>query len=343
MYIYIKSECITSYLKIGFSIFALILVLHLPVCGQVGLNPKEKSISFFEKADSLNRKRLVPSTIFGAVSYTGFSIGLYNAWYKNFDQEPFHFFDDRREWNYMDKYGHFYTAYFQGVLVYKGAKWTGLTDKNSILTGFFLGTLFQSTIEVMDGFSSKWGFSKADVAMNFAGSGAFVVQQKFWGEQRIHFKMSNIPQPYSDQDLQSINSDQTTTLQNRADNLFGTTFPERFLKDYNSQIYWACLDIKKFVPHSSFPKWLNIAVGYGAGNLFGGYENIWTEGTADFDVSSLNPRYSRILLSPDINLSAIRTKSHFFNTLLDVADVFHLPLPALEYNTLGEFHFHFFL
>ncbi len=302
---------------------------------------QENSIPFFQKADSLNKKRFIPSAAFSAISYTGFSIGLYNAWYRNFEQEPFHFFDDRNEWKNMDKYGHFYTAYFQGVLVYKGAKWTGLSEDKSILTGFLLGTLFQSTIEVMDGFSSKWGFSKADIAMNFAGSGAFVVQQKFWGEQRVTFKLSNIPRPYPSNKINSEDGLSTSSLEKRANALYGSSFPEKFLKDYNSQVYWMCIDIKKFIPSTSYPKWLNLAIGYSGGNLYGGFDNTWMEGDALFDVNEMYPRYSRFLIAPDINLSSIRTNNYFINGVLDVFDIFHIPMPAIEYNTLGEFKFHF--
>ena len=242
----------------------------------------------------------------------------------------------------MDKYGHFYTAYFQGVLVYKGAKWTGLSEDKSILTGFLLGTLFQSTIEIMDGFSSKWGFSIADIGMNFAGSSAFVLQQKYWGEQRITFKMSNVVRSYPSTIVQSKDGLSTTTIEARASSLFGSSVAERFLKDYNTQVYWASIDIKKFAPNSNYPKWLNFAVGYSAGNLYGGYENEWNLGGVEYEVNDIFPRYSRFLIAPDINLSSIRTSSYFWNGVLDVFDIFHLPVPALEINTLGEVHFHFF-
>ena len=145
-----------------------------------------------------------------------------------------------------------------------------------------------------------------------------------------------------DQIIQSTDGNATTTLLSRANNLYGDNFAERFLKDYNNQVYWASIDVKKFAPNSSFPKWLNVAVGYSAGNLYGGFENRWEENGFTFDVSDLYPRHSRFLIAPDINLSSIRTNSYFWNGVLDVFDIFHLPLPALEINTLGEVHFHFF-
>lgn len=305
----------------------------------------EKFDRFFSISDSLDRKKLNTSIIVSTGSYVGFSIGFYHAWYKKFDQEPFHLYNDLGEWRHMDKVGHFYGAYMQGMLIHKGSKWIGLSDNTATWTGFALGSLFQSTLEVMDGFSSKWGFSIPDVAMNFAGSSAFVVQQKVWKEQRIKFKVSNIPKKYSDLEIIATNSGASSSLAKRAENLYGSTFTEKFLKDYNSQIIWAAVDIKSFLPESSnFPKWLNLALGFGAGNMFGGYSNTWNEGPNNFRLNETQyPRYSSIYLAPDINLSNIRSKSFLFNSILDIFDIFKLPLPAIEYNTLGEFHFHFFI
>ena len=147
---------------------------------------------------------------------------------------------------------------------------------------------------------------------------------------------------YPDVQVTSLDGTTTTSTETRLKSLFGTTYPERFLKDYNGQVYWACIDVKKFAPSSSFPKWLNIGIGYSAGNLYGGYENKWEVDDQVYEVESLFPRYSRFLLAPDINLSSIRTKSYFWNGVLDIFDIFHVPMPALEINTLGEVHFHFF-
>ena len=300
--------------------------------------------NFLTPSDTLNKKRFYTSATIGTVTYSGFTIGLYNAWYKNYDQKAFHLFNDSDEWRAMDKFGHFYTAYFQGVLCYKGAKWTGLNERQSIMTGFMLGSLFQTTLEVMDGYSAKWGFSLPDMAMNILGSSAFVAQQSVWNEQRISFKVSNIPLAYSQDPILSLDGTTTSSLQRRSENLYGRSFPEKFLKDYNSQVIWASINIKSFLgDESRFPSWLNLAVGYGAANMFGGTQNRWTEGDKIFDVEKQNPRYSSIYLSPDIDLWKIRSRYKSVNSLLDIFNIFKIPAPAIEYNTLGEFHFHFFI
>ncbi|MEZ5059743.1 MAG: hypothetical protein R2879_22140 [Saprospiraceae bacterium] len=88
---------------------------------------------------------------------------------------------------------------------------------------------------------------------------------------------------------------------------------------------------------SSFPKWLNIAVGYGAGNLFGGYANEWTDDTGNRFVLNANefPRYRRYMLSLDIDLSKIRTNKKWLNTLFKTLNWIKIPAPALEFRSTG--------
>lgn len=298
--------------------------------------------SFIVPTDTLNKKRLTSASIFAGSTYTAFSVGLYNVWYRQYDQSSFQFFDDWKEWNNMDKMGHFYTAYFQGVLCYQGARWTGLSEFQSIWTGALLGTLFQSTIEVMDGFSEKWGFSFYDVAYNTAGVGVFVLQQKWWNEQRIHFKVSSYRRAYSEAPFLSTSNLESTTLQQRADNLFGSSFAERFLKDYNAQTLWASVNIHSFLPESSrFPKWLNLALGTGSENLYGGFENEWISNGATFQLEEdLFPRYRQFFIGLDLDLTRLPIDNYYWKSLLSIFNIFKLPGPAIEINTLGQVKLH---
>ena len=38
-------------------------------------------------------------------------VGINEVWYKNYARSDFHFFDDLKEWNGMDKIGHACTSY----------------------------------------------------------------------------------------------------------------------------------------------------------------------------------------------------------------------------------------
>lgn len=299
--------------------------------------------SFITPVDTFHQKRFTTAAIFSGVTYSAFSYGLYNAWYKQYDQTSFHFFNDWNEWNNMDKMGHFYTAYFQGVLCYKGASWTGLNKKKSILTGVLLGSLFQSTIEVMDGFSDKWGFSVPDITYNTLGAGTFALEQWLWDEQRITFKVSSYSRPYSNEIIYSNTGKETTTLENRANDLFGSSFAERFLKDYNAQTLWASINIHSFLSEDHpFPKYLNIALGTGSENMFGGYENKWP---GDFSSTfmlddNLFPRYRQFFLGVDIDLTKLPIDNYYWKSLLSILNIFKIPGPAIEVNTLGQVKFH---
>lgn len=313
-------------------------IVTVPAQGQSFDNQKS---SFFTPSDTFNQKRFNYALGISAVTYTGFSIGLYHTWYKQYPQGKFHFFDDYGEWNNMDKIGHVYTSYFQGVLCYRGARWTGLSDDKSIMVGAICGSLFQTTIEVMDGFSTEWGFSLSDMGANTAGIGLFALQQKYWKEQRISLKVSSYPKSYPDY---YVIGDQGTkmSLQDRADDLFGSSFPERFLKDYNAQVYWASVNVNSFLPeNNNWPDWLNVAVGYGADNMFGGFENEWESNGELFAVDTEEyPRVHQFYLGLDLDLTKIKTENPFLKGVLSMFNIFKAPSPAIELNSRGEFTFH---
>jgi hypothetical protein len=196
-------------------------------------------------------------------------------------------------------------------------KWAGLNRKQQIWIGGLAGATFQTVIEVLDGFSSEWGWSWGDFTANCIGSGLLIGQQLGWNEQRISFKFSFHKMNYND-----------NMLNRRSDSLFGSSLPERALKDYNGQAYWLSANIKSFFPQSKIPGWLNVAVGYGASGMFGGYSNKWTEGSASFDRSDI-PRQRQWYLAPDIDFTRIRTKSKFLKSVFFVLNAFKLPAPAL--------------
>lgn len=300
------------------------------------------SQSYLTPSDTLNKKRFNTALGFTAATYATFSVILYNTWYKKFDRSSFHFFNDVDEWKQMDKIGHTHTAYFQSALWYKGAKWTGLNEKKSIFTGMICGTLFQSTLEVMDGFSSKWGFSIPDMAANIAGVSGFALQQHYWQDQRITLKVSSIPVSYSSDPILSESTSSTSSLSTRADQLFGANYFESFLKDYNAQTYWASVNVHSFLQKGNkWPVWLNIAVGYGAENMFGGFENRWSEDGQNFIADNLiYPRYRQFYIGFDVDLPKIKPKNPFLKTIFSIINIFKIPSPALEINTQGNVVFH---
>ena len=286
--------------------------------------------SFLAPADSLNKCRVATAAGSWAGIYGGTLIGLNELWYKNYPRSSFHFFNDNGEWNQIDKVGHIYTAYLESQWSTKAFLWSGVKKKKAYILGGLTGFSLQTTLEILDGFSSKWGFSVGDISANTLGSAINVTQNLLWDEQRIRIKFSSHPVRYSDD------------VKARARDLYGISIPELVMKDYNGQTYWLSVNPSSFLnSESKFPKWFNIAVGYGADGMFGGFENIAydIDGMVTFNRTDI-PRSRQFYLTPDISFSRIKTNSHFLKTIFEMADVLKFPAPSLEYNTAGKIKWH---
>ena len=301
-----------------------------------------QKLKFFETPDSFNNTRFWVATGGTALVYTGTLIALNEAWYKDYPRSSFHFKDDWGEWENVDKMGHLFATYMYSKYMSGIARWTGIDENTADWIGVGSAMFFQTTVEVLDGFSEQWGFSWSDMAFNAIGAGMYIGQQKLWGEQRILVKWSSSPINYPDYTVTSTDGEYTMTLQQRVDQLYGTGFWERLLKDYNAQTVWASVNIYSFLrEESKFPKWLNVAFGYGANNMFGGYENAWEYNGANYVLDPVDfPRYSQYYLTLDVDLSKIKTRSPFLRTLLDVLNVIKIPAPAVEFNKVDGVRFH---
>lgn len=298
--------------------------------------------SFIEQDTTINN-RLLPTSVTLAVGY-GTSVALLNnTWYKKFSRSSFHFFDDWGEWENVDKLGHIFASQSQGIYTYHLYRWSGLSENQSILYASMTSLLFQSTIEVLDGFSSEWGFSLSDYTSNLIGVALFAFQQKRWKEQRILLKVSSIKNNYSTVKLQQSvsNGGSSFNFEQRASELFGNGLPSRFLKDYNAQTIWLSVNLQSVLKLSKCPSWINLAFGYGAQNMLGGYENSWNENGQYIQIpNDILPRYSQFYLSPDIDLTKIKVKKKGWKTLLGILNVIKVPFPTIEVTTLGNVKFH---
>lgn len=259
--------------------------------------------------------------------WTGSFLTLNKAWYSQYPKKRFHLYNDFGEWQQMDKAGHFWSTNQISRHSYQIWRWTGMEEKKAIWVGSLSGMAYLSIIEILDGYSDKWGFSIPDVLANMSGAAAFGLQQGIWHEQRISFKLSYSPVAYG-------------PLKSRSDELFGKSQLEKVLKDYNGQTYWASFNIHSFIPDSRVPSWLNLAVGYGAGMMLGGYRNEWVDATGLLVSRNDIDRYRRYHLSLDVDLTKIKTKHRALKTVFDLFNVLKIPAPGIEYDTRGRLRFH---
>ena len=265
-----------------------------------------------------------------AAFWTGSYIALDKTWYSNYPRSSFHFFNDNNEWEQMDKMGHVWTAYNLGRASAELWSWSGLPRKRSVVYGGLSAIAYQSIIEIQDGFSSEWGFSWGDMTANIAGAAAYVSQELGWKDQCIQIKMSYWPYGYS------------PDLIARRNQLFGAGPIERTLKDYNSQTYWISANLKSFFSKSNLPAWLNVSIGYSADGMLGGVENRWTDKQGNYFDRTNIPRVRRFFISPDIDLTKIKTHSKLLKTIFFTLNILKIPAPAIELNSKGKMVGHIF-
>jgi len=280
---------------------------------------QSKLDTFLTPSDTLNIPRLntivVSEASIGAITL----LCLNQLWYADFERSKFHTINDNSAWLQMDKLGHVFTSYQLGKYGSHLLNWSGVGERDQLLYGATLGFTFLTAVEVLDGYSKEWGFSWGDILANGSGTSLYIGQELLWKEQRIALKYS---------------FHQTKYAKQRPDKL-GETYLEQTLKDYNGQTYWLSANLHSFFKESKIPKWLNVAVGYGAEGMLTGTKDV------DNQVLTSNERYRQYYLSFDLNLSKISTNSKLLRSILDVFNVIKIPFPTLEFNKKGTV-FHLF-
>ena len=274
-----------------------------------------------ELPDSVRKKRLTYLVIGNSVAYAATMTVLYNAWYRDYKESKFHFFNDNAEYLQMDKMSHAWATYNISRAASAMWQWGGMPYKKSVWVGGLSGLLFETTIEVLDGFSSEWGFSCGDMLANITGSTLYVSQELLWKEQRIQLKGSWHINNYSGYSQEIVD---------RVDNYYGNTTLSRIIKDYNGETYWLSFNLKSFFKKSNLPDWLNFSVGHGADGMFGGVTNEWHDANGNYVNRNDIQRYRRFYFAPDIDLTKIKTRSKFLKTIFFALNALKFPTPAVE-------------
>jgi hypothetical protein len=274
---------------------------------------------FLKPSDTLNKSRKNRVIAVEAIVATGALVGLNQLWYADYPRSDFHFINDNAEWLQVDKAGHFYSSYHLGRLSAEMLEWSGASQKDQLIYGAGMGFAFLTAVEALDGFSSEWGASTGDIIANAAGTALYVSQELMWKEQRITPKFSF----------------HTTQYAQYRPNVLGSSLAEQILKDYNGQTYWLSVNLHSFSKGSKIPKWLNLAIGYGAdGMITGNREN------NGLFLTPKTERSRRFYLSLDVDLTKIDTKSHFLKTIFSVLNTLKIPAPTIEYSRLEGFKGH---
>lgn len=272
-----------------------------------------------------NKKRINLMAAANITGYAGIMIGLNSLWYAKYPRSSFHFFNDDAEWLQVDKAGHMYGAYIESRSSNELWRQSGISRKKRIWISGLSGIAYETIIETLDGFSAEYGWSWGDFTANTIGSTLFTAQELAWDDQRIKLKFSFHKKNYGAPDLNA-----------RADVIYGKSETERFIKDYNGITDWASIDIKSFFPKAPVPKWFAIALGYGAEGMFGARSNIAKDkyGNVTFNRSDIK-RYRQWFMSPDIDLTKIKTKKKGLRFLYACLSAFKFPAPSIEFSNGG--------
>jgi hypothetical protein len=152
------------------------------------------------------------------------------------------------------------------------------------------------------------------MAANTLGTGMAIGQKLLWKEQRVQLKFSFYTSPYA----------------KYRPNLLGHEPYMQLLKDYNGQIYWLSINPSSFLnKDTKFPKWLNVALGYGANGMIGARDNNFLIQDSDGTIKTFN-RYRQSYLSLDVDFTRIPTKSKLLKSIFSCINVIKIPFPSLE-------------
>jgi len=289
--------------------------LLLLLCCSTGFSQVTDTLA--TDSSTVNRRKLIPIVAVETAFYVAGMSYLQFVWYKDKERVPFHFYNDTKGYQQVDKFGHVFGAYVESYIGYKLLRNAGVSKGKALLYGGTLGLVLQTPIEVYDGLYKGWGFSAPDMVANAAGSAFVIGQELLFDEQVAKYKFSFSPSPYYKQ----------------ANGYLGDTHLESLFLDYNSHTYWLSVPINKLALKNTVPDWANVAIGYSANGMFGEFQNRRYYRGVSLPETERNRQF---LLSLDIDWTKIKTDSRLLNTILKGMFFIKLPFPALEVNSKGQ-------
>jgi hypothetical protein len=296
----------------------ILLYLYSGIFARVNAQENANKLpSVYTYPDSLNRKAMAWVVGTHAGLYAGTMWFLNQIWYKDRASVPFHFYNDHSGYLQIDKFGHATTAFQESSISYYAFRKVGLPKNKALIYGGLMGFILQLPIEISDGLNEGWGFSWGDITANAFGSALVISQEHFFDTQIVTMKFSYWPTDYADM----------------CNGYLGKTAFQGLSKDYNGHTYWFSTNINRITRKEFMPRWLNFAVGYSAGGMFGEFRNITEYNGVHIPETQ---RFRQLFFSLDVDWTKIRTNSTFVEILFKGLNIIKVPFPALQFNTKGE-------
>lgn len=243
----------------------------------------------------INGTRLAIVTGTAAVGITAVHLYQQNAWWKE-HRTSFHFREDLVYASNVDKIGHLYGASVMTFLFSRALRWANLSEGGSLVWGATGATLFQTYVEIEDGFSEYWGFDRVDFAADVIGAWYPVLQHYVPPLKNVQLRFSYFPK---DAGAASAIPGQTKTI----------------IDDYEGQTFWLTVTPHTLLPegHRWWPDFLGIAVGVAV------RDNISPD------------RYLAWYVAPELDFRYIIPRdTEFLRVLGEALNYLHLPMPAVR-------------
>jgi hypothetical protein len=234
----------------------------------------------------------------GVTAGTVAAIHIYqqNAWWKG-HRSSFHFREDLVYACNVDKLGHLYAASTLTFCFGKSLSWAGLSESSGLLWGAVGSSLFQTYVEIEDGFSEYWGFDRVDFAGDLVGAWYPYFQYRFPVLKNFQFRFSYLPKNAGEA---SAIPGQTKTI----------------LDDYEGQTIWLTVTPGGLLPDSWggwWPRFLALALGVSVRN-------------------NVSPdRHLVWYIAPDLDMKHIIPQdTPFLRLLSEALNFIHFPMPAVQ-------------
>lgn len=217
----------------------------------------------------------------------------YSSWWKG-ELTSFHFRDDINQVLNADKFGHAYFSFVISDLFGRSLQWSGVKRNSALMWGGICTLLFQTYVEIEDGFRPNLGFSTSDELSNLVGAFIPYAKAKFHWMNFINFKLSIFPSEK-----------------------FKSGAHRFIVDDYESLYFWLSFDISGILKLKVLKPWFvdvfDVSVGYSVKKID------WNGGGE-----------REIFLAIDYDLTKIPINIWLFRQILYLLNYYHLPAPALK-------------
>jgi len=237
---------------------------------------------------------------YGIVAHSIFTTYVEYKWWWEGNYHPFQFQYEGFLKDYalgVDKIGHTYTSHFYFHTLHNLMKWGGYDESTDLWVSSIIPAVYALSIEIGDGFSS-FNFSPDDLGFNLLGVGYGLLQVKVPFFNNFKIKWSYFPS------ASRLNS-----------------FKHPFSDDYDDHIYWLAINVHDLLPEQAatyWPRFLNIALGYGGKNI-------------SVDLLNSGPMLRKFAIALDYNIPTIPLDGDTWEAVKNIVDLFHFPAPGVRF------------